>query len=261
MSTKQHVRISPGRNALLKKILSIVATHEEIKTLWKIANVTAIHRLHMTDHGEVHSHIVAKNALTMTRLLVKRGVELSARTDYGLTNDQAEVIVYLTSILHDVGMSIHRTGHEEFSLFLVNNLLREMLTFLPTATRTIIISEVLHGIISHRSDGSPLTIEGGIVRVADALDMSEGRSRLPYQKGILNIHFVSALAIDTVVIRPGATRPIQIDITMNHTAGIFQVDELLKKKVMGSGVEQHLDISVYIDKGRGKQLFKDFFLK
>ena len=35
-------------------------------------------------------------------------------------------------------------------------------------------------------------------RVADALDMSEGRSRIPYQAGKIDIHAVSAAAIDKV---------------------------------------------------------------
>jgi metal-dependent HD superfamily phosphatase/phosphodiesterase len=46
---------------------------------------------------------------------------------------------------------------------------------------------------------------------------------------------------------------------MNHTAGIFQVDELLKRKVMGSGIERYLQIKIYIDRGQGRQLFKDFY--
>jgi metal-dependent HD superfamily phosphatase/phosphodiesterase len=120
-------------------------------------------------------------------------------------------------------------------------------------------SEVLHAIISHRSDGRPLTVEAGIVRVADALDMSEGRTRFPYQEGKVDIHSVSALAIDDITIKAGRKTPVQVDITMNHTAGIFQVDELLKKKVMGSGIEKYLEIKIFMDKGQGKQLFKDFY--
>ena len=53
---------------------------------------------------------------------------------------------------------------------------------------------------------------------------------------------------------------VEVCITMNHTAGIFQVDELLKKKVMGSGIERHMEIKIYMDKGEGRQLFKDFYL-
>ena len=186
-------------------------------------------------------------------------MKLSVCKDYKLSVDHAEVIILLASLFHDLGMSIHRHSHEEYSLFLSNNLLHEILDFLPISERTIIISEVLHAIISHRSDGKPLKIEAGIVRVADALDMSEGRTRFPYDEDKMDIHSVSALAIDEIVIKAGRKLPVQIDISINHTAGIFQVDELLKKKVIGSGIGKYLEIKIYIDKGEGKHLFKDFY--
>ena len=42
----------------------------------------------------------------------------------------------------------------------------------------MIQSEVLQAITSHREDRRPLTLEAGVIRVADALDMAEGRSRI-----------------------------------------------------------------------------------
>jgi metal-dependent HD superfamily phosphatase/phosphodiesterase len=255
--TKIHISIEG--NKLLEQVLEAVNEDAEIRTLWQITNVNAVKRLGMTDHGPKHFQIVANNGLTIQRLLEKAGILMSIVTDFGLTRDHAEVVVLLASLLHDLGMSVHRIGHEEFSLFLVNTLLRELLAAWPIEERTIVISEVLHAIISHRADGHPLTVEAGIVRVADALDMTEGRSRIPYEQGKIDIHSVSAMAIDEIEIYEGTKAPVEIDIIMNHTAGIFQVDELLKKKVMGSGIERYLDIKIYMDKGEGKQLFKDFF--
>ena len=37
-----------------------------------------------------------------------------------------------------------------------------------------------------------------MVRVADALDMAQGRSRLPVERGEIGIHALSAAAIDEV---------------------------------------------------------------
>ncbi len=257
-ATPKAITVPLNHNVLLKHVLELINSNEEILTLWKVTNVTALRRMHMTDHGILHFQIVANNALKIARLLEKNDVKFSICRDYNLKNEHAEVVILLASLLHDLGMSIHRVCHEEFSLFLVNTLLREVLSFLPIAERTILVSEVLHAIISHRADGRPLTIEAGIVRVADALDMSEGRTRIPYEEGKLDIHSVSAMAIDDIQIKPGHKAFVQVDITMNHTAGIFQVDELLKKKVMGSGIEKFLEIKIYIDKGKGRQLFKDF---
>lgn len=246
-------------NILLEEIQRRVNDSLEIKTLWQIANVHAIDRLNMTDHGPVHFEIVARTSLFLVRLLHGRKITTSIVRDFNLTPEHAETVVVLASLLHDIGMSVHRKGHEEFSVVLANRLLREILDFLPEQERVIMTSEILHAIISHRRDGQPLTVEAGVVRVADALDMTEGRSRIPYELGKLDIHSVSALAIDEIEVKPGRKTPVEIAVIMNHTAGIFQVDELLKEKVEGSGIEPYLQIKVYIDKGQGRQLFKDFY--
>src|SRR5215470_5121431 len=202
-SAEMKISVPTEDNALLAEVLHLINTNVEITTLWKITNVNAIKRLGMTDHGPHHFQIVANNALRIQRLMVKQNVRMSISADFGLSEHHAEVVVLLASLLHDAGMSIHRIGHEEFSLFLVNTLLRELLDPWNVVERTIVISEVLHAIISHRSDGKPLTVEAGIVRVADALDMAHGRSRIPYEQGKIDIHSVSAMAIDEIEIHEG----------------------------------------------------------
>ena len=95
----------------------------------------------------------------------------------------------------------------------------------------MIAVEVLQAITSHREYGKPLTIEAGIVRVADALDMAKGRSRIPFERGSVSIHSLSAAAIDDVEIKDGEQRPVLIEILMNNSSGIYQVDGLLKAKL------------------------------
>jgi hypothetical protein len=262
MDPKKYVQIDihvPTReNHLLDKALTLINQDIEIKTMWRIININAIDREGLTDHGPVHFQIVANIALRLTRILAKNRVEMSITKDYGLSREYAELVILLGSLFHDLGMSINREGHEVFSLFLTNNLLHRLLEFLPVEEKTIVISEVLHAIISHRSDGTPHTIEAGIVRVADALDMSEGRSRIPYEEGKIDNHSVSAEAIDRVEILDGKEKPIQINIWMNNTAGIFQVDELLKKKLIGSGIEGYMAVSSYIKEGLENKLFKQY---
>lgn len=263
METKENpydarINVPTERNELLAKTLEAINTNQEITALWHIINVNAIERLGITDHGPVHFQIVANIALKLCRLLIKKNIPMSITKHYRLSTDHAEVVILLASLLHDLGMSINREQHEEFSLFLANNLMRETLDFMPTIERTVVISEALHAIISHRSDGDPMTLEAGIVRVADALDMSEGRSRIPYETGEVNIHSISAAAIDSVEIEAGETKPIQINILMNNSAGLFQVDELLKNKIYGSGLEGHMDVKAYIDRKTEKNLLKSF---
>jgi uncharacterized protein len=251
-----HVPISG--NELLEKALDVINENSEVKTLWKIININAIDRLGMSDHGPVHVQIVANIALRLTRILTKNNVEMSITTYFDLSDKYAELVVLLASLFHDLGMSISREGHEEFSLFLANDILHRILDFLPVEERTIVTSEVLHAIIAHRSGGKPYTIEAGIVRVADALDMSEGRSRIPYQTGNVDIYSVSAAAIDRIEITEGEDKPIQINILMNNSAGLFQVDELLKRKLSGSGIDKYVKVRALIERRREKKLLKEF---
>ncbi len=256
--TQMDIHVPARKNSLLEQTLAAVNEDIEIKTLWRVMNVNAIDRLGMTDHGPVHFQIVANIALKLQRSLARAGAPMAICTNYDLSNDYAELVVLLGSLFHDLGMSISREGHEEFSLFLANSILHRILDFLPLEERTIVISEALHTIIAHRSGGVPYTIEAGIVRVADALDMSEGRSRIPYQAGKVDIHSISANSIDRVEILEGAEKPVLIQILMNNLAGVFQVDELLRRKLMGSGIERYVTVQAFLVEGEEKRLVKEF---
>ena len=144
-----------------------------------MAQVTS-ERLGMSDHSWVHVQIVLNIALRLLRLLVKAGVEPAMVADHAMRDRDAEVVVAGGALLHDVGMSIHRADHEAYSLFLAERKLRELLADVyDDAERTVVVAETLHTIIGHRRRGEPYTVEAGVVRVADALDMAQGRSRLP----------------------------------------------------------------------------------
>ena len=247
-------------NELLRNSLTSINKNVEIVTLWKIINVNAIERLGMSDHGPVHFQIVSNIAVKFVRMLVSKGIKMSVTKNFDLSGEYAELIVLLASLFHDLGMSINRKGHEEYSLFLANNLMHQILGFLQPYEKTIVIAEVLHAIISHRSDSHPITIEAGIVRVADALDMSKGRSRIPYESGIVDIYSVSAAAIENVEIVKGQIKPIHINVTMNNSAGLFQLDELLKRKINGSGIEKYISVRAFIDQKNEKKLLKEYLI-
>jgi uncharacterized protein len=255
------IRIPARRNSKLKKIIDRVNADDELHTLWQIINNNAVKRLGMSDHGPVHVQIVSNIALKFLRLLAERGVQPTCIVDYNLAIEDAEVIVALAALLHDMGMSIHRADHELYSLFLAAPKIKELLEGIyEVSMRTLLISEILHTIISHRSEGKPLTLEAGIVRVADALDMEEGRSRIPFQAGKINIHSVSAASIEQISIEQGEDKPIRIVVKMSNSAGIFQLDELLKNKLEGSGLEAYVDIDASIKGETEKKLIHTFHI-
>jgi uncharacterized protein len=250
-----HLRVPARGNRKLRRVLERVNADDQIKAWWHVTNLNAVVRLQINDHSWVHIQIVANIALRLLRLLVKHGVQPSLQRDYRMTPDDSEVVVVLASLLHDIGMSIHRRDHEDWSLFLAEPKLRELLDAIyDEPERTVIVSEVLQAITSHRADGEPLSLEAGVLRVADALDLAKGRSRIPFERGSVTIHSLSAAAIDEVRITDGESRPVAVEIVMNNSSGIYQVDGLLKAKLRGSGLEPYVEVVARIDTEAEKRL-------
>ena len=256
------LRLPARGNRKLRRLLERVNADPQLKAWWHVSNVNAVLRLQINDHSWVHVQIVANIALRLLRLLVKHDVQPSAQRDFRMTADDAEIIVVLAALLHDVGMSIHRRDHEDWSLFLAEPKMRELLEDIYEEPElTVVVSEALQAITSHRADGEPLSLEAGVLRVADALDMAKGRSRIPFERGSVSIHSLSAAAIDEVRITDGGARPVTVEIVMNNSSGIYQVDGLLKAKLRGSGLEQYVDVIARIDTEAEKRLVPAYRLE
>jgi metal-dependent HD superfamily phosphatase/phosphodiesterase len=252
---QMRIRVPVRANRTLRTVIDRVNRDDQLKGWWHVSNVNAVVRMGINDHSWVHIQIVTNIALKLLRQLTKHGVEPAVVSDYGMSRDDAEVVVALTALTHCVGMAVHRKGHEDFSLFLAEPKLRELLDGIYAEPElTVVVSEVLQGIISHRSDGEPLTLEAGILRVADALDMEQGRSRIAFERGRVGIHSLSAAAIEEVEISDGEDKPIRISVRMNNSSGIYQVDGLLKAKLVGSGLEPYVEVIAHIDTEAEKRL-------
>jgi len=258
---EMRITVPTRANRKLRKVLERANADTQLKAWWHVANVNAVVRMVINDHSWVHIQIVSNIALKLLRQLTKHGIEPSVVRDYGMTHDEAEVVVVLSALTHCVGMSVHRHGHEDWSLFLAEPKLHELLDGLyDEPDRTVIVSEVLQAITSHRSDGEPLSLEAGILRVGDALDMAKGRSRIPFERGLVSMHSLSAAAIDEVRIGDGDAKPVRIEILMNNSAGLFQVDGLLKAKLRGSGLEPYVEVIARVESADEKLLVPEYHL-
>ncbi len=87
------------------------------------------------------------------------------------------------------------------------------------------------------------TLEASLVKVADGTDMTKGRGRTPYEMGNVNIHCVSAMSIGEVEITKGREKPIGITINMTNSAGVFQVEEILYKKLTAGVAGEFIEVS------------------
>jgi len=254
------VRAPSRGNRKLESFLDAVNGDEQVRGWWYMAQVHA-ERLGMSDHSWVHMQIVLNIALRVLRLLVRAGVEPAMVSDHGMRDRDAEVVVAGGALLHDIGMSIHRADHEAYSLFLANGALQRLLAEVyKEPERTVVASEILHTIIGHRRRGEPYTLEGGVVRVADALDMAQGRTRLPLDLGHEGIHSISAAAVDEVRISAGEERPVRIEIQLNNSAGIFQVDDLLATKIRGTPLDGRVEVIAKVEGETEKRLLSGFRL-
>jgi uncharacterized protein len=254
------VSVPTRGNRRLEGLLEAVNADPQVRAWWYMAQVTS-ERLEMSDHSWVHVQIVLNVALRLLRLLARAGVQPAMVSDHGMRDRDAEVVVAAGALFHDVGLSIHRSDHETYSLFLAERKLDELLADIyEQPQRTVIVSEALHAIIGHRRRGDPYTLEAGAVRVADALDMAQGRSRIPFEAGRVGIHSLSAAAVDEVEITAGEERPIRLEIRLNNSAGIFQVDDLLATKIRGTPLESHIEVIAEVEGETEKRLLTSFRL-
>ena len=246
-------------NAKLKHVIKKVKEDAKLQTYWRCANVMAIDRMGYTDHGPTHVKIVANLALKLMRILVDTQVKPSIVKHYSMRNDDAEVVVVLGSIFHDLGMVVTRNDHEKYSVLIALEFIEKCLTpVYSEEERAIISSEVLHAIVAHEQPNKPLTVEAGIVTIADALDMESGRARIPFESGKIDIHAVSALSIEKVEIIEGEKKPITIKITMSNSAGVFQIDELLKPRIESSGLQKYFHVVAEITGEKERKIIEKF---
>ena len=246
-------------NAKLKHVIDKVKEDVKLQSYWKCANVMAIDRMGYTDHGPTHVKIVANMALKLMRILMDLQVRPGIVRYYGMKNEDAEVVVVLGSIFHDLGMVVTRNDHEKYSVLLAQDFIeRCLLPIYSEEELAIVSSEVMHAIVAHEQPDEPLTVEAGIVSIADALDMEAGRARIPFEAGKVDIHAVSALSIEKVEIIEEGKKPITIKITMSNSAGVFQIDELLKPRIESSGLKEYFHVVAEITGAEERKIIERF---
>src|SRR5205823_8745979 len=145
--------------------------------------------------------------------------------------------------LHDVGMSIHRDRHELLSVPIALDWLRRKLPPIYAEPQlTVVISEVVHAVLAHNVNERCLTLEAGIVKVADALDMTKGRSRKAISAGKIDIHSISAAAVEAVRVTRGTNKPIRVEVDINNPAAVFHLKEVFGQKLAKSSLEPYVEV-------------------
>lgn len=223
-------------------IVQLLESDIEIQTLWYMANRTS-KRAAVNDHGPVHVRTAMHHGDALLRLLIDAGIQPNCITDHGMSADDARVVVLLGLALHDVGMSIHRDRHELLSVPIALDWLRRKLPPVYSEPQlTVVLSEVTHAVLAHSVNERTLTLEAGIVKVADALDMTKGRSRKAISAGKIDIHSISAAAVEAVRVTRGENKPIRIEVDINNPAAIFHLNEVFGQKLAHSSQQPYVEV-------------------
>jgi len=227
-----------------KRMWELLRDDPEVNADWDMANYIAVAKLGFNDHGDIHVKIVAANALKMLKILLDNGILTSVIKERAGDEDDVHLIVLAGALLHDIGNQVHRENHNVSGVYLAVPLLNRILPKVYEDEEVMyeIRGHILHSIYSHEFDIKDLTEEAALVGIADGTDMTQGRGRLAFDKGNVNIHTVSALSIEKLEITKGEERPIRIVIEMNNSAGVFQIQETLGRKIVGSPLEEAFEV-------------------
>ncbi len=234
----------------VKQMFQLMETDIEVQNTLRMSNVMAVERLKYNDHGPVHSKIVSGSALEIFNLLSQEVTPTTIENNVCSLED-AKVIVLCGSYLHDLGNSIHRVNHHIHSCVIANPILDRLLRKVYPEDAGLAVrlkSEILHTIFSHEDEVECLSVEAGTAKIADGTDMAHGRTRIPYRTGKVDIHSLSALSITKVEIEKGDRKPVQIFVSMTNPAGVFQIEEVMEKKLQTSGIQDLVDI-IALEKG------------
>ena len=231
----------------VKRVFHLLENDPEVQGCLHMSNVMTVNRLRYNDHGVVHSRITAGSALEIFDRLTRKVERNTAQS--GISMVDARIIVLLGAYLHDIGNSVHRVDHHLHGCNIARPILDRLLNeVIPNEELALKMRhEVLHSIFAHEYDAQCLTLEAGSITVGDGTDMAEGRARVPYNAGKVDIHALSALSIKRVEIEQGNTKPVRILVHMDNPSGVFQVDEVLGRKILTSGITQHLEVVALMD--------------
>jgi len=238
-----------------EQMYDLLVNDDEVAAYWRMANYFTVRHLGMNDHGETHAKIATASALTILDLLQKAGITPDVVESGAGSGDDAALIVLSAMLCHDFGNAIHREAHQDISVPLAHTVLSRLLpSIYPNiGQRTEILSFILSAIYTHHAEPLPLTKEAAMVCIGDSSDMTKGRGRMAFDSGSITIHTVSALSIERVDIISGEERPVEIRIMMSNSAGIYQVQEILGRKVTVGPLKDYVDVIALVEPGDGEE--------
>ncbi len=237
----------------LSLALKLLESDSYISGLLNQANKVAIMRMGYNDHGPVHARITAFNAIKILDLLTD-GCHLPENSPPALTptvvfeeignKEDSMVTVLIGSFLHDCGISLVREGHELTGMIISREKINQILYKIYKDDYKIarLASIVSESVLCHMGTYKATSVEAKVVEAADGTDATKGRARVPFHIAKPDIHKFSALAIEKIDIVKGERKPVRFDVYMDNPAGVFQAEEIMKKKILDAEMEKYIEV-------------------
>jgi uncharacterized protein len=242
----------PARhNPRLQALADRLNADDELRALWRCANVNAVERLGLGDSGEVHVRIVANAALKLLRLLRDGGQSPALVVHHRLAADDAEVVVVLAAALHELGLAVQAETPSAAGMALAAGKGRELLASLyPARERTIVLAEALHAIVALDPAVRCLTLEAGALRLAHVLDLTKGRARFT-PGAVRSVN--GAAQVEEVSIQRSHQPPVRVTIRLSPGAGLAGLDAYLQARLGRCGLEELVGFQARVPSPGGDQ--------
>ncbi|MBL8056331.1 MAG: HD domain-containing protein [Anaerolineales bacterium] len=249
-----------------RRLWDLLTEDAEAIANWDMADYLTTNKLNYNDHGMTHAIVAAANAIRIFDLLGQSEARPDVVASRAGDLDDACLVVTAATLLHDIGNQVNRKGHEALGIALAQPILDRLMpaVYPDVTTRVQLRAFILHAIHAHDFDPPPLTFEAGVVAVADGTDVTKGRGRKAFDLGKVDIHSVSALAIDEVWINRGENHPVEITVVMNNSAGIFQIEDTLARKVVRGPLAKWITVTAITrpsDTGSDTRIIEKLTLK
>jgi metal-dependent HD superfamily phosphatase/phosphodiesterase len=244
-----------------RQLAELLVNDEEIGTLQNYANTVSIKRLGFNDHGPVHMRQAAINGMKLAHLLKEAGISMSLEKEEAGSYEDSLCAILLASFLHDSGMTMTRSLHEQTALIFAYPIITRLLeqVYADDNQKFIVRSLALEGILGHMASININSLEAGVILLADGCDMQKGRARIPliassgHEGKTGDIHKYSADAIEKVSIKQGEQKPVRIEVNMSSSIGFFQVEEVLMPKINKSPVKPYIELIALLENDDYKQ--------
>ena len=241
----------------INNTVQILLNDAEIHSLQEYANTVSIKRLRYTDHGPVHMRKVVRNAIKMAYLLQEAQIPMSLETEGTGSFEDSTFVLCVAGMLHDIGMSITRQDHENYSAIIAYPIIDRILQhYCPheISKRVMLRSIILEAIVGHMAIIPIHSLEAGLILAADGCDMEKGRARIPmllHKDGkVGDIHKYSSTAIEQIHIKKGKQKPICILVEMSESVGFFQIEEVLFPKLAMSPAKPYIELQAHVIGGK-----------